>query len=71
MAVLYCSQVEIDTEELEDAAWFSPLQLKTAITKAEKFKPPPEGEVWLPPPGAIAHDLIKVWLKRYYADSKL
>jgi NADH pyrophosphatase NudC (nudix superfamily) len=64
-------KVDIDKEELEDAAWFNPVQLKSAITRAEKFKPPPEGEVWLPPPGAIAHDLIKIWLKRYHAGSKL
>ncbi|CAB3369221.1 Hypothetical predicted protein [Cloeon dipterum] len=61
--------VDIDKDELEDAAWFTPTRLRKAINRAAAFKPPPEGEIWLPPPGAIAHDLIKVWLKRHHNSS--
>ncbi|XP_059481012.1 NAD(P)H pyrophosphatase NUDT13, mitochondrial-like [Neocloeon triangulifer] len=69
IATVLPGTVDIDKEELEDASWFSPAQLHKAVTRAASFKPPPEGEIWLPPPGAIAHDLIKVWLSRHYTSS--
>ncbi|GLH13813.1 NADH pyrophosphatase, putative [Gryllus bimaculatus] len=58
----------IDSEELEEACWFSPKEIHNALKrvteKKEKVLDNPE-DIWIPPPGAIAHSLIKLWLQKH------
>jgi NADH pyrophosphatase NudC (nudix superfamily) len=60
--------VDIDPEELETAAWFSPEVLRVALHKSMSRKMPTEGDMWLPPVGALAHSLIEWWLNQYHPE---
>ncbi|KAF4524647.1 hypothetical protein B566_EDAN013756 [Ephemera danica] len=59
-------EVDIDKEELEAAKWFSPGQLHAAIKQAASKRLPSSDQLWLPPPGALAHSLITWWLNQYH-----
>jgi NAD+ diphosphatase len=59
-------------DEVEEARWFSPKELLEALERVEQ-RPMLRVEqdniapdhVFIPPSGAIAHHLIKAWLKRH------
>lgn len=60
------NKFSIDPVELEAAGWFNRMQVKRAFDKVsekkEKLLTNPD-EIWIPPPGAVAHSLIKKWLQ--------
>jgi NAD+ diphosphatase len=45
-------QIRVDTTEIAEARWFSRAELRAAIER---------GEVRLPPPVSIAHQIIASW----------
>lgn len=63
-------QPHIDPAELEDGKWFSRADVKTAFANTLKFQKDPRqfknepmtGIMFVPPAGALAHDLIKKWI---------
>ncbi|XP_049811464.1 NAD(P)H pyrophosphatase NUDT13, mitochondrial-like [Schistocerca nitens] len=60
--------LSIDHEELEDAKWFTPEQVRNAvqrITQKNKEVLKNSSEIWIPPPGALAHTLITHWLQTH------
>ncbi len=50
--------IEVDNHELAEARWFSREEIAKALAE-----PGPERELFVPPPLAIAHHLIKAWSK--------
>ena len=51
-------ELDIDSNEIEDARWFTREEVMEAMTKG------PGSTSFLPPPAqAIAHDLLKWWLE--------
>ncbi|XP_063046600.1 nucleoside diphosphate-linked moiety X motif 13 [Engraulis encrasicolus] len=59
------TQVNVDHEELEDARWFSLGEVQEALSLKKPPRNPP-GQTptfWLPPPYAIAHQLVKEWVQ--------
>jgi len=53
--------VNIDTAELEDARWFTFEEITEALQKPPRN---PKGEppvFWVPPPYAIANQIIQEW----------
>ena len=51
-------KISVDLEELEEARWFE----RTAVSEALRSPPGPDG-LWLPPPMAIAHQLVRAWIE--------
>ncbi|XP_071440340.1 NAD(P)H pyrophosphatase NUDT13, mitochondrial-like [Hetaerina americana] len=68
-------KISLDAAELEDAAWFTPKQLReslervTALADKELSMLPGSEETssfrWVPPKGALANKLICWWLDRF------
>lgn len=71
------SDIEIDGDELEDARWFSRDQVETAMSRSMNPRLPTRkstdsdaddsalmANMFVPPPQAIAHHLIKYWLSQ-------
>ncbi|KAG0716849.1 Nucleoside diphosphate-linked moiety X motif 13 [Chionoecetes opilio] len=59
----------IDKKELQDARWFSREEVKAALARIDanphlRLRGNPSGELFVPPPGAIAFHLISHWYKR-------
>ncbi|XP_011471794.1 nucleoside diphosphate-linked moiety X motif 13 isoform X1 [Oryzias latipes] len=58
------TQLDVDRSELEDARWFTPEEISSALQAGV----PPRGgrppDVWLPPKHAVAHHLISEWSDR-------
>ncbi len=50
-------KITVDSQELETARWFP----RDAVAQALRSPPGPEG-LWLPPPMAIAHQLVRAWV---------
>jgi len=71
------SEIEIDDAELEDARWFSRSEVSEAMSRSLNPRLPTRrtsqdvsasndtilSDMFCPPPQAIAHQLIKYWLK--------
>lgn len=53
--------LNVDTREVEDAAWFTRVQVRTGIELAVTA-PPDDGAFHLPFPASIAHQLAKWWV---------
>ena len=53
--------IDFDCNELEDARWYSKDDVRSAICVAEKGKVL-DSVFFVPPPFAIAHQLIKHWV---------
>jgi NAD+ diphosphatase len=49
-------EITVDGIELSDAQWFERAPLKAALEGNG------DGSVWVPPPFAIAHQLVKTWI---------
>ena len=47
--------IHADLNELEDCRWFSRDEVLPMLGKT------PSGSLFVPPPGAIAHHLIRAW----------
>ncbi len=66
LAEALSTDISVDQEELEEARWFSRDELIPAMEKPVEIGEGgmPEGGkgLWVPPPMAIAHHLIKHWL---------
>ncbi|XP_077062091.1 NAD(P)H pyrophosphatase NUDT13, mitochondrial isoform X3 [Siphateles boraxobius] len=64
------TQVKIDTAELEDARWFTFEEITEALQKPPRN---PKGEppvFWVPPPYAIANQIIQEWANRQQLSRK-
>ncbi|KAG8228793.1 hypothetical protein J437_LFUL006672 [Ladona fulva] len=72
-------QVSIDENELEDAAWFTPTQIKESLERVKEISSKGKGGLslfssedvsptfrWVPPRGALANSLIKWWLNKFH-----
>ncbi|CAG2069411.1 unnamed protein product [Timema podura] len=63
-------QFSLDRSELEDAAWFTPQEVRGALNRVSN---PQESvfagskELWVPPRGAIAHTLLKHWIATHHS----
>lgn len=58
------TEINVDTNELEDAQWFTKEELKEAIERSltsPPFQGPKDAKVWAPGPIAIAHQILKAW----------
>ncbi|XP_050690881.1 NAD(P)H pyrophosphatase NUDT13, mitochondrial-like [Eriocheir sinensis] len=60
--------LDIDTNELQDAKWFTREEVGTALDRINsnphmRLRGNPSGELFVPPPGAIAFHLISHWFK--------
>lgn len=60
--------LDIDKAELQDACWFSREEVGTALARIDanphlRLRGNPSGELFVPPPGAIAFHLISHWFK--------
>lgn len=62
------TQLDVDQTEIEDARWFDRQEVEAALERSlnisnydwsDQMDPP---ALWVPPRGAIAHELIKSWL---------
>ncbi|XP_033101391.1 nucleoside diphosphate-linked moiety X motif 13-like [Anneissia japonica] len=53
-------QMSLDEKELEDARWMSREEVKSVLESNTRSKAG-RSSIWFPPPGAIAHHLIKHW----------
>jgi len=58
-------------EEIEEARWFSPEELRKALKMSTanpelRLEGIQNGTVFVPPPEAIAHHLIKAWLNQHH-----
>ncbi|XP_042214213.1 NAD(P)H pyrophosphatase NUDT13, mitochondrial-like isoform X1 [Homarus americanus] len=67
-AVAEKQQLTKDNNELQDARWFSRDEVSTALDKINanphlRLRGNPSGELFIPPPGAIAYHLIAHWIK--------
>ena len=51
-------KIEVDEKELDEARWFP----RDAVAQALRSPPGPEG-LWLPPPMAVAHQLVRTWIE--------
>ena len=67
IAIAEREDISVDTDELDDARWFSRAEAAAAIRAAERapannpaagVEP---GALWVPPPMAIAHQLVRAW----------
>ena len=64
-----------DHGEIENVKWFEAQEIKDALARIEKnpmlrltgsddtFK---ASDIFVPPRGAIAHQMLKIWLKEYH-----
>ncbi|KAK3856560.1 hypothetical protein Pcinc_037119 [Petrolisthes cinctipes] len=62
-------ELKIDEKELQDARWFSREEVSEALERIKtnphlRLRGNPTGELFVPPPGAIAFHLISHWIKR-------
>ncbi|XP_063852521.1 NAD(P)H pyrophosphatase NUDT13, mitochondrial-like [Scylla paramamosain] len=60
--------LDIDKDELQDARWFSKEEVGAALARIDanpnlRLRGNPSGELFVPPPGAIAFHLISHWFK--------
>ena len=67
IAIAEREDISVDTDELDDARWFSRAEAAAAIRAAERapannpaagVEP---GALWVPPPMSIAHQLVRAW----------
>lgn len=67
--------MDIDKGELEDARWFTKLEVKEAYERVKKnpaiYRGNEEGVFVIPPSGAIAHHLLRNWIDDTYIPSQL
>lgn len=61
-------QLSLDQNELQDARWFSREEVSMALDRISanphlRLRGNPSGELFIPPPGAIAYHLISHWIK--------
>uniref|UniRef100_UPI00398E7E84 NAD(P)H pyrophosphatase NUDT13, mitochondrial n=1 Tax=Pristiophorus japonicus TaxID=55135 RepID=UPI00398E7E84 len=59
-------KIDLDHSELEDARWFDAEELAEALNRKRSptKKEMRELAFWIPPPWAVAHQLIKEWTQR-------
>lgn len=61
--------MDIDKAELEDGQWFSKEELKAAFERVKKnpgiMRNNESNELFIPPNGAIAHQLLSNWVEDY------
>ncbi len=65
-AVASSTEITIDGNELSDAQWFDKADLAEAVEQAAKggrLPGPKSAALWVPPPMAIAHQLVKAWVE--------
>lgn len=65
-AVASTTEITIDGNELSDAQWFDKSDLAEAVEHAAKggrLPGPKSAALWVPPPMAIAHQLVKAWVE--------
>ncbi|XP_068220567.1 NAD(P)H pyrophosphatase NUDT13, mitochondrial-like [Palaemon carinicauda] len=67
-AIAEKQELSIDQSELQDARWFSREEIGTALQRIDRnpllrLRGNPSGELFIPPPGAIAYHLISHWMK--------
>lgn len=65
-AVASSTEITIDGNELSDAQWFDKSDLAEAVEQAAKggrLPGPKSAALWVPPPMAIAHQLVKAWVE--------
>ncbi len=65
-AVASSTEITIDGNELSDARWFDKADLAEAVEHAAKggrLPGPKSAALWVPPPMAIAHQLVKAWVE--------
>lgn len=65
-AVASSTEITIDGNELSDAQWFDKSDLADAVEHAAKggrLPGPKSAALWVPPPMAIAHQLVKAWVE--------
>ncbi|XP_067009316.2 NAD(P)H pyrophosphatase NUDT13, mitochondrial [Anabrus simplex] len=71
IATVHDEEVDIGCDELEDAKWFTPQQVLDAVervtSQSTKVIMSDPSQLWVPPRGAIAHNVIKYWLKKYHS----
>ncbi|XP_067828557.1 nucleoside diphosphate-linked moiety X motif 13 [Heptranchias perlo] len=60
------NKIDLNHSELEDARWFDAEELAEALKRKRMPTKKEMGEIpfWIPPPWAIAHQLIKEWTQR-------
>ncbi|XP_071071953.1 NAD(P)H pyrophosphatase NUDT13, mitochondrial isoform X2 [Dasypus novemcinctus] len=60
------TEIQVNTRELEAAAWFSLDEVATALRRKGPYAQEQDGTFpfWLPPKLAIAHQLIKEWVEK-------
>jgi NAD+ diphosphatase len=51
------TEITVDQNELSDARWFTRAEVRESLEKRGK------GELRMPPPLAIAHQLVKSWIE--------
>lgn len=60
---------ETDENEIQDAKWVSAEELKDAVNRIKKSRSLSDvnpNALWVPPPSAVAHQLMSIWLKKYH-----
>lgn len=65
-AVASSTEITVDGNELSDAQWFDKADLAEAVEHAAKggrLPGPKSAALWVPPPMAIAHQLVKAWVE--------
>lgn len=65
-AIASSTEITIDGNELSDAQWFDKSDLAEAVEHAAKggrLPGPKSAALWVPPPMAIAHQLVKAWVE--------
>lgn len=59
-------QLDIDTGELEDAQWFTKMEVKEALKRVNEnpgiLRNNEENVLLVPPEGAVAHNLLTNWV---------
>ncbi|XP_036911779.1 NAD(P)H pyrophosphatase NUDT13, mitochondrial isoform X3 [Sturnira hondurensis] len=64
--IIYYPQIQVNSRELEAAAWFSHDEVVMALKRNDPYTKQQNGTFpfWLPPKLAIAHQLIKEWVEK-------
>jgi NADH pyrophosphatase NudC (nudix superfamily) len=61
--------LDIDASELEDGRWFSKEEVKAAFMRVTTnpgiMRNNDKNELFIPPKGAIAHQLLQNWVEDY------
>ncbi|KAK6636862.1 hypothetical protein RUM43_010526 [Polyplax serrata] len=69
IATVMDKDVDVDSNEIENAKWVNADNLKDAVIRTRKLKKLTdivEDKLWAPPQNAVSHNLMLAWLKRYH-----